>query len=77
LCGLESGEPRRKAALAVPDELFDCGETLSKKPGNCRSRLYATALAESLAKHRAPTAGPSSLTAPMTVPGPSEKVTVP
>jgi len=41
-----------KVALSIPNELFDSAETLSKKLGVTRSRLYATALAEFLAKHR-------------------------
>ena len=41
-----------KIALSIPNELFDSAETLSKKLGVSRSRLYATALAEFLAKHR-------------------------
>lgn len=41
-----------KVALSIPTDLFDSAETLSKKLGLSRSRLYATALAEFLAKHR-------------------------
>ena len=41
-----------KVALSIPNELFDSAETLSRKLGVSRSRLYATALAEFLAKHR-------------------------
>lgn len=41
-----------KVALSIPNELFDSAETLGKKLGVSRSRLYATALAEFLAKHR-------------------------
>jgi len=41
-----------KIALSIPDELFELGETLSKRLGVSRSRLYATALAELVAKHR-------------------------
>lgn len=41
-----------KIALSIPDDLFDSAETLGKKLGVSRSRLYATALAEFLAKHR-------------------------
>ena len=41
-----------KIALSIPDELFDSGETLSKRLGVSRSRLYATALAEFVAKHQ-------------------------
>ena len=41
-----------KVALSIPDDLFDSAETLSKKLRVSRSRLYSTALAEFLAKHR-------------------------
>lgn len=41
-----------KVAVSIPDELFESGETLSKRLGVSRSRLYATALAEFVAKHR-------------------------
>ena len=41
-----------KIALSIPDELFESGETLSKRLGVSRSRLYATALAEYVTKHR-------------------------
>jgi metal-responsive CopG/Arc/MetJ family transcriptional regulator len=41
-----------KVALSIPNELFDSAETLSRKLGVSRSRLYATALAEFVVKHR-------------------------
>lgn len=41
-----------KVALSIPDELFESGELLSKRLGVSRSRLYATALAEFVAKNR-------------------------
>ena len=41
-----------KVALSIPDELFETAETVGKRLGLSRSRLYATALAEFLAKHR-------------------------
>jgi len=41
-----------KVALSIPNELFESGETLSKRLGVSRSRLYATALAEFVAKNR-------------------------
>ena len=41
-----------KVALSIPDELFETAETVSKRLGVSRSRLYSTALAEFLAKHR-------------------------
>jgi metal-responsive CopG/Arc/MetJ family transcriptional regulator len=41
-----------KVALSIPDDLFESAETLGKRLGVSRSRLYATALADFLAKHR-------------------------
>lgn len=41
-----------KVALSIPDELFETAEILSKRLGLSRSRLYATALADYVAKHR-------------------------
>ena len=41
-----------KVALSIPDELFESAETLSKRLGVSRSRLYATALADYVARHR-------------------------
>jgi metal-responsive CopG/Arc/MetJ family transcriptional regulator len=41
-----------KVALSIPDELFESAETLGKRLGVSRSHLYATALADFLAKHR-------------------------
>jgi len=41
-----------KVAVSIPNQLFDSAETLGRKLGVSRSRLYATALAEFLAKHR-------------------------
>jgi antitoxin MazE6 len=41
-----------KVALSIPDDLFQSAETLSKRLGVSRSRLYATALADYVAKHR-------------------------
>lgn len=41
-----------KVALSIPDELFESAEKLGKRLGVSRSRLYATALADFLAKHR-------------------------
>jgi antitoxin MazE6 len=41
-----------KVALSIPDDLFEIAESLRKRLGVSRSRLYATALAEFLAKHR-------------------------
>lgn len=41
-----------KVALSIPDDLFETAETLGKRLGVSRSRLYASALADFLAKHR-------------------------
>lgn len=41
-----------KVALSIPDDLFETAESLRKRLRVSRSRLYATALAEFLAKHR-------------------------
>lgn len=41
-----------KVALSIPDDLFETAETLCKRLGLSRSRLYATALADYVAKHR-------------------------
>lgn len=41
-----------KVALSIPDDLFESAETLGKRLGLSRSRLYATALADYMAKHR-------------------------
>jgi metal-responsive CopG/Arc/MetJ family transcriptional regulator len=41
-----------KIAVSIPDDVFDSGERLGKHLGVSRSRLYATALAEFVAKHR-------------------------
>ena len=41
-----------KVALSIPDDLFASAETLGKRLGVSRSRLYSTALADFLAKHR-------------------------
>jgi metal-responsive CopG/Arc/MetJ family transcriptional regulator len=41
-----------KVALSIPDDLFESAETLSKRLGVSRSRLYATAVADFVAKHR-------------------------
>jgi metal-responsive CopG/Arc/MetJ family transcriptional regulator len=42
-----------KAALSIPDRLFSAADALARKLRVSRSRLYATALAEYLAKHQA------------------------
>jgi len=41
-----------KVAVSIPEGLFDSAESLGKRLGVSRSRLYATALAEFLAKHQ-------------------------
>jgi metal-responsive CopG/Arc/MetJ family transcriptional regulator len=41
-----------KVAVSIPDDLFDSAETLGKRLRVSRSRLYATAVAEFLAKHK-------------------------
>jgi len=41
-----------KVAVSIPDGLFDSAESLGKRLRVSRSRLYATALAEFLAKHQ-------------------------
>lgn len=42
-----------KTAISIPDDLFTSADALARKLGMSRSRLYATALAEYLAKHQA------------------------
>lgn len=41
-----------KVAVSIPEDIFDSAETLGKRLGVSRSRLYASALAEFLAKHQ-------------------------
>ena len=41
-----------KVAVSIPDELFASAESLGKRLRVSRSRLYATALGEFLAKHQ-------------------------
>jgi metal-responsive CopG/Arc/MetJ family transcriptional regulator len=41
-----------KVAVSIPEDLFDAAEALGKRLGLSRSRLYASALAEFLAKHQ-------------------------
>ena len=41
-----------KVALSIPDDLFESAETLVKRLGVSRSRLYATALADYVARHQ-------------------------
>ena len=41
-----------KTAISLPDDLFESADTLAKRLGLSRSELYATAVAEFLAKHQ-------------------------
>lgn len=41
-----------KVAVSIPDDLFESAESAGKRLRVSRSRLYATALAEFLAKHQ-------------------------
>ena len=41
-----------KTAISLPDELFESANALATRLGISRSQLYATALAEYVAKHR-------------------------
>ncbi|MCE2514940.1 MAG: ribbon-helix-helix protein, CopG family [Acidobacteria bacterium] len=41
-----------KTGVSLPDELFLSADHLAKRQGISRSKLYAVALAEYLAKHR-------------------------
>ena len=41
-----------KTAISVPDELFASADSLAKRMRVSRSELYATAVAEYVAKHR-------------------------
>lgn len=41
-----------KIAISIPDDVFERAESLAKRLGVSRSRLYATALADFIAKHQ-------------------------
>ena len=41
-----------KTAISLPDELFESADALARRLGISRSELYATAVAEFLAKHQ-------------------------
>lgn len=41
-----------KTAISLPDQLFQSADALAKRLGVSRSELYATAVAEFLAKHQ-------------------------
>lgn len=42
-----------KTAISLSDRLFSAADALARRLGMSRSQLYATALAEYLAKHQA------------------------
>jgi len=42
-----------KTAISLPDRLFGAADVLARKLGVSRSQLYATAVAEYVAKHQA------------------------
>ena len=42
-----------KTAISIPDEVFLAADELARRLGMSRSELYATAVAEYLAEHRA------------------------
>jgi metal-responsive CopG/Arc/MetJ family transcriptional regulator len=42
-----------KTAISLPDDLFRSGDALARRLGVSRSELYARALAEFVAKHKA------------------------
>jgi metal-responsive CopG/Arc/MetJ family transcriptional regulator len=41
-----------KTAISLPDDLFESADELAGRLGVSRSQLYATAVAEYVAKHR-------------------------
>lgn len=41
-----------KTAISVPDDIFESADALAERLGISRSQLYATAVAEYVAKHR-------------------------
>ncbi len=41
-----------KTAISIPDEVFESADALAEEMGVSRSQLYATAVAEFVAKHR-------------------------
>jgi len=41
-----------KAAISIPDDLFEAADALARRLGLSRSRLYANALADYVARHR-------------------------
>ena len=42
-----------KTAISIPDDVFESADELAEQMGVSRSHLYATAVAEYVAKHRA------------------------
>jgi predicted transcriptional regulator len=42
-----------KTAISIPDDVFESADELAEQMGVTRSHLYATAVAEYVAKHRA------------------------
>lgn len=42
-----------KTAISIPNPIFEAAEQLASRTGVSRSELYATAVAEYLARHRA------------------------
>jgi len=42
---------RMKTAISIPDELFESADVLAGRLGVSRSHLYASAIAEYVAKH--------------------------
>ena len=42
-----------KTAISIPDDLFETADALAERLGVSRSQLYATALAEYVAKNQA------------------------
>jgi len=42
-----------KTAISIPDDVFESADELAQEMGVSRSELYATAVVEYLAKHRA------------------------
>ena len=41
-----------KTAISLPDDLFEAADALARKQGLTRSRLFATAVADYVARHR-------------------------
>ena len=41
-----------KTAVSLPDDLFEAADALARKQGLTRSRLFATAVADYVARHR-------------------------